>query len=116
MQCLKRAPDANKMHTGLCAALLVLFLSGCATLQQPTTLRLCAAADVATTVVAVKTHAGRELNPLWKASVNDGRFLPFVLATVLAVILIERLDRPAVTATAAAVECGLAAHNVWILR
>ena len=93
-----------------------LLLAGCATLQSPEALRACAAADVATTVVGVRSGLFLEANPLWKASVNAGHFAPFVLATVALVWAIERWASPEVSGAAAGVECGLAARNLFLMR
>ena len=94
----------------------VLLLSGCAALQSQQALPVCTAVDVVTTVAGVSSGAMREANPLWRSSVNAGYYAPLVLAAFAMVAFVEWLDRPVVTQTVAAVECTLAAHNLWIIR
>ena len=91
---------------------IIFALSGC--VQLP--LRTCVGLDVASTVVGVKMGLIREANPLWRASVGAGHYLPFVLASVGLVMLVEWIDRPVVTEVVAGVECGLGARNLWLMR
>ena len=94
--------------------ILCLALSGCATLQKPETLRLCMAADLVTTIYGVHTLRLREVNPIVKASVNAGHFLPMILLGTAVVLFVEWLNEPDVTATVAAIECGAAVWNVTV--
>ena len=91
--------------------LICLMLSGCAV----TPMRACVAADVATTAYGL--HSGRLVERLspFKASMNAGHLAPFVLASVVLVLLVERWSEPTVTAVTG-VECGLAAHNLLVIR
>ena len=103
--------------------LLVLLLSGCATLKSPQTLGACAVADVGTTAFAVSHGLGIEKNPLLAPSVNAHHFLPLVLSKLAVVGLIwwiYDLTKPNQAADAGmvagnVVTCGIAASNAWQL-
>lgn len=96
--------------------LLVLLLSGCSTWTARDAVAPCVAADVVTTVVGLKSgYIVESLSPL-KASMNAGHFAPFVLASIGLVMLVRWLDEPVVSGSVAAVECGLAAHNLLLVR
>jgi len=108
----KESPEATRLVKRL---LIILLLSGCATLQQPETLTACAAADVSTTLVGVKMGLIKEANPIWAASVNAGHPAAFILATIAGVLLINWLDEPKITGTASGVLCGLAGWNLFLM-
>ena len=107
------------------ALILILLLSGCATIERPETLAMCAAADVLTTAYSVHTGIAHETNPLLATSVNAHHFLPMLLSKVAIVGLIwwvYDLTKPSQTMDAGmvagnVVTCGVAASNlVQILR
>jgi hypothetical protein len=101
----------------ICAlGLAIVLTSGCATLQQPEVVAGCVAADVTSTFIGISKGAMKEANPLWKTTVNAGHFGPFVLAAGLLIWAVIELNEPAVSATVSATSCGLAAHNLWIIR
>ena len=96
--------------------ILAISLSGCSFLQSREGLIACTALDVGSTVYGVSSGKLIELNPLWKASVNAGHYLPFVLGAVALVWLVDRYASPEVTGVVSGVECGLGARNVFLMR
>ena len=121
-------PDYPALRNGLfiiaalITCILLFALAGCAQLQPVTdtlakreTLVACAAADVVTTVAGTKLGLMAEGNPLWKASVGAGHYLPFISATIIAVWLINKLDNRTVTALSSATLCYQGAKNAHLI-
>ncbi len=96
--------------------ILLALLSGCATLQTPAALPVCAAADVITTIGGVNSGRIIEANPLWRSSVNAGHFAPFLIAVAAMVWAIDRWANPKVSGVVAGVECGMAGRNLFLMR
>jgi hypothetical protein len=75
---------------------------------------LCSAADVGSTIAAVENGA-MERNPLWRDSVNDRNYLPFVLGNIAVVALVYRFeDRidPRALLFLNVTRCGIAGANL----
>lgn len=88
-------------------------LSGCATLSKPETYADCAAADTASTYLAIKAGAV-EANPLMASIIAQG-WIPFVMVQVGIAMLVFELDEPKVTAPVSALKCGVAVNNLLLL-
>ena len=104
---------------------LTLGLAGCATMERmgtPDNYAKCAAADVATTAAFLTKPGMHELNPLVRALKVSALghigsvVAPAIGVSMLAYYALKWLDKPAVTATAAALTCASAARNLYLIR
>jgi len=104
---------------------LLLGLSGCATVDRlgtPQNFAKCATFDVATTTIGLATNRMREIDPLAKALTIHGIgrvagiVVPVIGLSIAAYYALKWLDKPAVTATAAALTCASAARNLYLIR
>lgn len=104
------------------ALIIAFLLAGCSTLEKPETFAVCKAADVVTTVVAVHSGAGAEVNPLLKPIVGSmtkltlGTVAPLIAVSFGIAWLVKQVNNPTVTAAATVATCGVAAHNLLVLR
>ena len=100
--------------------LSLIALTGCATVQevasQKETVALCKAADVATTVTALKTGAFHETNPIMNALMHGAHgFAPFILVSAAWVGIVWWFDSPKVNTIASGITCPVAARNGYLL-
>ena len=104
----------------------LILLSGCATIESnlgtPDAFAKCATFDVATTTIGLATNRMHEIDPLAKAltihSIGRvaGIVAPVIGLSIAAYYALKWLDKPAVTATAAALTCASAARNLYLIR
>ena len=105
---------------------LALGLAGCASMERmgtPENYAKCAAADVISTqMFLVQTPLRHEENALVVAlkirSLGHvaGLIVPAIGLSIAAYYALKWLDKPAVTATAAALTCASAARNLYLIR
>lgn len=117
----------SALRPRLALAALIL-LTGCTSMQSieefgtPENFAKCAAADVVTTTIGLSTNLIHEDNPLTRALFVKalgrvgGYVVPVIGLSVAGYYFFKWLNRPAVTATAAAVTCFSAARNLYLMR
>ena len=96
--------------------LLVLCLAGCASLGETRTAQRCVAADVASTIGGVERGRLKEVVPFLRGSINAHHFIPMLLVAGGVVWAIDYLSNPKLNTAVTGVECGLAAHNLFVAR
>ena len=107
----------------LLLSVLLLILSGCATLEgvkdvasKKETVAACKAADVGLTIAALNTGTFHELNPIMNALMHGaGGFAPFILVSAAYVGIVWWLDNPTVNMVSSAITCPIAARNGILL-
>ena len=83
--------------------------------------KLCATADVATTAAGLATHTMMEGNPLARAlfikalGPTMGIVVPVIGLEIAGYFLLRAIDKPAITAGAAALTCAASIRNVSII-
>jgi len=104
---------------------LLLGLSGCATIDRLGTSQnfaKCATFDVATTTIGLATNRMREIDPMVKVLTVHGlgrvagAVIPVIGLSIAGYYLLKWINRPAITATAAALTCASAARNLYLIR
>jgi hypothetical protein len=83
---------------------------------SPTTFAICKAVDVGSTVYLLSHGLGVEANPVVAASMQIGGYVPLIAFSVGLYYLIKYANRPEVTGLANVVTCGVAAHNLLLIR
>lgn len=96
------------------SAIAIIASSGCAALGSAQATYGCQAADAATTLYAVR-HGAVEANPLMAGVLHLGA-LPFVLAKLGIAYVLTEYTRPEFRAPVNALTCGVAVHNVMVVR
>ena len=105
--------------------LLTLLFSGCATVDKlgtPDNFAKCATFDVATTTIGLATNRMHEIDPLVKALTVHGigrvagAVIPVIGLSIAGYYFLKWLNKPAITATAAALTCASAARNLYLIR
>lgn len=98
--------------------LAMLALTGCAELapiaESPNTFAACKAVDVAATAYALHAGGFVEKNALVAPLLSHG-YIPLIAVSVALWWIIDRMNTPALTVTANAITCPVAAHNAWLL-
>lgn len=109
----------------LLCVLILLALSGCVTVDRLGTtdnFAKCAAADVGTTALGLSLNRMHEIDPLAKAlyikalGPVGGYVVPVIALSIAGYYALKWLDRPRVTATAAAATCIAAGRNLYLIR
>lgn len=83
--------------------------------------KACAAADVATTAIGLATHTMMEGNPIARAMFIKalgpvvGMVAPVIALEVAGYFILRAIDKPAITAGAAALTCAASIRNVGII-
>jgi uncharacterized protein YceK len=113
------------MKTTLLCFLLIL-LTGCSTIQtvtdaaptaakSPTTFAVCKTVDIASTAYGIRAGLVHESNPILGATLSHGYF-PMIAIGVGVWYLLDRLQDKTATLAGNTVTCGVAAHNLWLLK
>ena len=96
--------------------LLAVLLSGCATIESKNTFIACKSADVVTTAIGLNSGKFVEANPILRPFIGPHNFLPLVAFSMAMLYLIEVVNEPKATAVVNVLTCGVAAHNIGLMR
>jgi len=102
----------------LIAALLLISVTGCATIQpiaeSTDTFAVCKAGDVLTTAYGLGTGMLVEKNPFVASLLGHG-WIPFIAISVAMWYALDKYKNPTATIAANAITCPVAAHNLFLL-
>lgn len=100
--------------------LLAILLHGCATVEKVSestdTFAICKSADVLTTAAGLNSGKFVESNPVLKPFIGPHHIFPLIAFSLLMWTALDHFNEPKLTQGANAVTCGVAAHNLWIMK